>query len=369
MVEKPSQDQGEQPVASAETEETLKALVFYLRFVALIAIALALYLAQSFFVPVLLALVFALTLNPLVDASAKIKVPRAISSAIILLAALSAMYVGVSYLAQPMQGLIQDAPQMGRELQFKLRSLRESVDQVNKVQEEVEKATESDDDPEIQRVRIVERGSVFDASDEILTIGASSVLTLVLTYFFLTTGDLVRWKMVRVMPKLKDKKHALMIAEEVERDVSRYLLTVSVINGCLGFAVGAAFYFLGMPNPILWGVIAGLLNFLPYVGSGIGILLSGAMAVLAFPLISQALLVPATYFFLTLLEGQFVTPVILGKRFSINTVAILLALAFAGFLWGAIGVFLAMPLLIILKAFCNHIEKLSVLGEFLSGRD
>ena len=137
----------------------------------------------------------------------------------------------------------------------------------------------------------------------------------------------------------------------------------------LGVLVGVAVWMLGMPNPLLWGVLAGLLNFLPYVGAIGGIALSGAVAIISFDTLGQALTVPFAYLLLTLIEGQFVTPYLLGRRFSINIVVILLSIAFWGFMWGAAGVFVAVPILIILKAVADQFEELASLSEFLSGSD
>ncbi len=221
----------------------------------------------------------------------------------------------------------------------------------------------------VQEVIIRQPGLVARVSDDAVAMAASALLVLTLSLFLLMSRDLFYLKVVRVMPTLSDKKRALQAAYDIERDVSRYLLTVAVINAGLGTMVGLSLWALGMPNPLLWGVMAAALNFLPYLGALGGIVITGMVAIITFDTLGEALTVPAVYLVLTVIEGQFITPYLLGRRFSLNVVVILVSIAFWGFLWGAVGVFVAVPFLIILKVLCEHIDGLSNLGEFLSGED
>ena len=169
----------------------------------------------------------------------------------------------------------------------------------------------------------------------------------------------------RVLPSLSDKKTALRIVYDVEREVSAYILTITMINAGLGIAVAAAFYLLGMPTALLWALVAFVLNFIPYVGPGAGVALSGLFAIVAFDSLGFALLVPAAYIAVIGIESQIVSPYLLSRRLQLNSVAILLALAFWAWAWGIAGIVVAVPLLVTLRIFCSHLPSMSAIGEFL----
>jgi predicted PurR-regulated permease PerM len=138
-----------------------------------------------------------------------------------------------------------------------------------------------------------------------------------------------------------------------------------VINACLGLAVGAAMYLIGVPNPVLWGVVAGTANYIPYLGAVVGAVVVGVVAFLSLDSASHALLAPISYMTLSAIEGQLITPTILGLRFSLNPVVIYVWLIFWGWMWGVVGAVLAVPLLTIFKIFCDRIPSLSPVGDFL----
>jgi predicted PurR-regulated permease PerM len=171
-----------------------------------------------------------------------------------------------------------------------------------------------------------------------------------------------------VLPTFGDKKMALRIAFDVEREVSRYLATVFAINLGLGVSIGTCMWLLGMPNPALWGAMAFAFNFIPYIGSLVGMVLVAAVSLVTFTDIWSVLLPPVVYFLCTTIEGQIVTPTIVGRRLKMNTVAVFLAVAFWAWLWGFAGAIIAVPMLVILKVFAQHVDALSGVGEFLSAR-
>jgi predicted PurR-regulated permease PerM len=233
---------------------------------------------------------------------------------------------------------------------------------------QVEEMTESDD-PNVQRVVLSEPGLLSRAASGVPEILAQVALTLVLLLFLLASGDMFYEKLVKALPTLSDKKRGLRIARGVEREVSRYLFTISIINMGLGVAVALAMFAIGMPNPILWGVAAAILNFIPYLGALIGAVLVAAVGLYSFDTIGMALMAPGLYLVCTTLEGQFVTPMVVGRRLEMNAVAIFVTVAFWGWLWGIVGALIAVPMLVIIKVFADHVDGLGALGEFLSARD
>jgi predicted PurR-regulated permease PerM len=189
-----------------------------------------------------------------------------------------------------------------------------------------------------------------------------------MTLFLMASGDLFYEKLVRVLPTLSDKKNALRITYDVEREVSRYLVTTALINAAVGVAVGAVFLFLGMPSPHLWALFAFGMNFIPYIGPLAGIGVSAMVSLVAFDQLSDAMLVPLAYAAVVALETHVVTPGVLSRGLSLNAVAVLLAVALWTWAWGIPGAVLAVPFLVTLRVLCDHLPGLAALGEFLSER-
>ncbi|MGH8094772.1 MAG: AI-2E family transporter, partial [Chthoniobacterales bacterium] len=194
----------------------------------------------------------------------------------------------------------------------------------------------------------------------------STLTTLILLYFLLAYDGVFLAKLIKLMPTLSDKKRAVSIAHEIEGQVSRYLFTITVINCSLGLAVGTTVGLLGLPNPLMWGAMVALLNFIPYLGALAGIICLTLGALLSFNSIGYALLLPASYFLLATLEGNVITPMVMGRSLTLNPVLVLLSLAFWGWMWGIVGVLLAVPILAAFKIFCSHIEPMEPLAEFIS---
>jgi predicted PurR-regulated permease PerM len=173
-------------------------------------------------------------------------------------------------------------------------------------------------------------------------------------------------KIVQSFTRLSEKKRALRIVYDVEREVSRYLLTVAIINAGLGAVVGLGLWALGLPNAAVWGVATAAFNFLPYIGALVTVVLVACISLVSFDTLSYAILPPLFVIGCNVVESQFVTPVVVGRRLEINAVAIFIAVAFWSWLWGFVGALIAVPLLVIFKVFCDHFESWKNVGNFLS---
>ncbi len=189
-------------------------------------------------------------------------------------------------------------------------------------------------------------------------------MTLVLLYFLLASGDMFLLKLV-ILPTLENKKRAVEIYRQIEADVSTYLSVVTLINFAFGCIIGSSMYLLGMPNPLLWGVMAAVLAYIPYLGSLIGISTVTVVAILTFDDIFRIIMVPSIYFALDTVEANLVTPMIVGRRLALNPVVIFIWLIFCGWIWGITGALLAVPLLAIIKIISDKVEQLAPIGEFL----
>jgi predicted PurR-regulated permease PerM len=190
--------------------------------------------------------------------------------------------------------------------------------------------------------------------------------TLVLLYLLLASGDLFLQKLVRVMPTLREKKRAVEISHEIQQNISHYLFSVSLINIGLAIAVGGGLYFMGVRNAAMWGMLVALLNFVPYFGPSAGILLLATVGFLMFDTFWQAVLPAAWYLLLHTLEANFITPVLLGRRFSLNPVVIFVSLIFWIWLWGVPGALLSVPILVSIKALSDRVPAMSAVSKLLS---
>jgi predicted PurR-regulated permease PerM len=190
--------------------------------------------------------------------------------------------------------------------------------------------------------------------------------TLVLIYLLLASGDLFLQKLVRVMPTLSDKKRVIEVSHEIQQNISNYLFSVSLINVGLGLIVSVGLYFMGVPNAAMWGMLVALLNFVPYFGPVVGISLMAAVGLLTFDNLWQAVIPPAWYLLLHLLEANLITPVLLGRRFTLNPVVIFVSLIFWTWLWGVPGALLSVPLLVSIKVICDRVPAMSSVSELLS---
>jgi predicted PurR-regulated permease PerM len=335
----------------------------------LILLTGAMYYARDFVLPVILALLVTLTFMPVVRWFSRRGVPAAVSAiALVILIGAGLGGTGVM-LADPVSEMIEQSPEFAAKLRermsgfqgpFGLGRLVQSAEQLRDL---TETATGGES---AQKVVIAQPGVVAILAETLSGIGATLAATLILVVFLLSSGDLFLQKLVRALPTLHDKKRSLRVVRDVEAEVSRYLVTITAINVGFGLAVGVAMALIGMPNPVLWGVAGFLLNYIPYVGTIVGVVLTGAVGLVTFPTLPAALLAPAAYILINVAENSLITPFVLGRRLELNAVAILIALAFAGWMWGIVGAVIAVPLLVVVKVFCDNFPSLSTFGEFLS---
>src|SRR5438045_516334 len=331
----------------------------------ILALFYTIYYLRSVLLPIVLALLLSYLLRPIVRGLARIKIPTLLGAALILITLLSAITLGISALATPAAGWLAKAPDGLRELEYKLLPMKRSMAEMAKASGEIEKIATPDSGSklavEVKRHPITE--TLYVRTPEFIT---SSVLLLILLYFLLAYDGVFIAKLIKLLPTLSDKKRAVSIAHDIESHISRYLLTATVINACLGLAVGSTVGLLGLRNPVMWGVVVAVLNFVPYLGALTGIICMTIGATLSFESLSYALIFPTVYLLFGILEGNFVTPWVMGRSLSLNPVIVLLSLAFWGWMWGIAGVILAVPILAAFKIFCVHIKPMEPLAEFLS---
>jgi predicted PurR-regulated permease PerM len=342
-----------------------------LRGIFALVIVAAMYVAQDFLLPLVLAFFLALSFRPAVRLLEKAMIPPWLS-AVMFVAVLAALSGLTLYLTiGPIAAWIDDMPRLSRLFSEKFGGMRDMLDQLANLNAKMLDAAVLPSESAVQEVVIHAPALptlLALATGYPVQLAITVLATLVIAVFLLASGDLFYEKLVRVMPNLTDKKRALRIVYDIEHDVSAYVLTLIALNAGLGVSVGVTFYVLGMPSPHLWGILTFVLHFIPYVGAITGTALCAFMSVVVFDSLGYALIAPLAFVGLSLIESEIVSPLVFGRRLELNSVAILLSLAFWTWMWGVPGTILAVPVLVVLKVFCGHVEGLSGLGEFISAR-
>src|SRR5437660_169046 len=331
----------------------------------ILAMFYTMYFMRSILLPIVLAVLLSYLLRPIVRALARAKIPTLLGAAVILIALLLGIGSGISALAVPVADWLQKAPTGLQELQRKFMPMKKSMTKVAQASGQIEKLATPDSPTktavEVKRHPITE--ILYTRTPEFI---ASALLLVILLYFLLAYDGVFIAKLIKLMPTLSDKKRAVSIAHDIESHISLYLLTATVINACLGMAVGITVGFFGLRNPVMWGVVVALLNFVPYLGALTGIICMTIGATLSFDSLSYALIFPAVYLAFGTLEGSFITPWIMGRSLTLNPVIILLSLTFWGWMWGIVGIILAVPILAAFKIFCVHIKPMEPLTKSLT---
>jgi predicted PurR-regulated permease PerM len=334
----------------------------------------ALFFARPVLLPIFLACVAAMTLKPLIRWSSCAHISPTVSAAVVLLTLVAGVAIGFVQFGRPAMAWVDSTPQHMTELRQKIQKLlppgarfSEAAAAVNNLgATEAEKKAEQKVAPTVQ-VQVKDNHSSTFLINWTGTLLVGIIETLVLLYLLLASGDLFLQKLVHVMPTLGDKKRAVEISHEIQQNISNYLFSVTLINIGLGIVVSGGLYFMGVPNAGMWGIFLAALNFVPYFGPVAGIVLLAAVGLLTFDTsLWRALLPPGWYLLLHLLESNLITPVLLGRRFTLNPVVIFVSLIFWTWLWGVPGALLSLPILVSIKVISDHVPALSPVSEVLS---
>lgn len=335
------------------------------------ALGVLLYFAHAAFTPVALALLFGLILSSPVEALHKRRVPRSLSAALILVIVLSCLGGIVTFMWEPAQEWFAKAPQT-------MLAIKQKVSPIAKIMNRV-------DDLRKNAVNLGAQGHAPPAavaapvaateSAPALILGAGApvipgVLAFVIvTLFLLTGGPPMMARMTAAFVDNLNASYVLHIIEKVRAEVGHFYLITTLINIGLGALTGVAMQFWGMPTPFLWGVLAALLNYIPYAGPGTTLIVVTLVAAVSFSTLGQVLGVAGTYVIIALIEGQIVQPLLVGRRMEVNPLLIFLALWFGGLFWGVAGVILATPILVALKVIAENTKSGKPMMEFLGPND
>jgi len=199
------------------------------------------------------------------------------------------------------------------------------------------------------------------------TFTAQFLTTFLVLFFLLISGDTFLRRLVEVMPRFRDKRQVTDISQQIEADISIYLVTITFMNALVGLATGLAMWALGLEDAVLWGAIAFLLNFVPILGPLTGVAIFLGVGMLSLDPLWKAFMPMVLYSVIHIIEGETVTPMLLARRFTLNPVLVIISLLFWDWMWGIPGAILAVPMLAMLKIVCDRIRSLAALGHFLEG--
>jgi len=324
---------------------------------ATLAVGFTLWAAQDVVLPVLLAAFFALVGNPIIRTLRRLRLPRFLAALIVLLGGLAAAGALGTQLWQPASVWFREAPSELRQLAPKLREWTKPVQEANRAAENFARAAggETGKRPQIVRTAQDDPYRMLTTTPRLL---ASILAVVLLTFFFMVYGENLQRQAIALLSSRQQKKFTVDILHSIEREVSRYVLTISVINTVVGLIFATALYLLKMPlsEAMLWGTLVALLNFAPYVGPLIGVVMMLLVGFITFDEPLYTLLPAGIYLVLHTLEGQIITPIILGRRMALSPLVLILALMLFGWAWGIIGLLLAVPLLVCVKLVLARVE-------------
>lgn len=355
--------------AADETEMPLPsdAQTFFLGGLFALGVFAVLYLASAIILPVILAFVLNLLLQPAVRLLGRVHLPRAVGALLIVLLVIGALVGLVAALSVPAATWAERLPEGIPRLEAHLQVIKGPIDALRKV---IQQAEQVADAPPGQ-------GSIVSVRRDLgltgaLFAGTRSVLdglftTFLVLYFLLVAGNIFLRRIVEILPTFTNKRQAVDISQQIQEDISAYLVTITVMNAAVGVTTAAAMYLCGLGDPLLWGATAFLLNYIPILGPFFGICIFVLVGMLSFESLWWALLPPALYFGIHLIEGETLTPMLLARRFTLNPVLVILSLVFWFWMWGVPGAILAVPMLAILKIISDRLRPLKALGHFLEG--
>ena len=332
-----------------------------------LAIVAALYVARDVVIPVVLALLLALLLKPLLRHLQAWNLPDIAGSFILLLAVSLLLGLGVMTLAGQAQQWLADTPQVLNKARQLLPTKSGPLKDLKEATTAVEDITRTDESQPPLKVEAVSQDAIYTALGISTHFLGSAVIVIVLAFFLLAFNKTLLNQAVESQDSFNEKRNVVQLLRNIETGISRYLFTVTAINIGLGVVSGIAFWLLGIPNAILWGVLVAVMNFVPHVGAFVCMAVLFLVGAVSHESLSYGLLTAGVFALLTSIESYFVTPMVLSRSLQLSPLAIILAILFWGWLWGIAGGLMAAPLLAILKITCDQFDSLQGLGAFLSG--
>jgi predicted PurR-regulated permease PerM len=365
-----SMDQKTEVAPPAEEPEELPLpsdpKVIFLGGLFVLALLATAYVASDIVLPLVFAIILKLLLQPAMRILERLRLPRMLA-ALLLILALFGTIVGLgAAVSGPAGTWAAKLPEGIPRLQERLSFMREPIDTLQRFLRQVENFGETAPSP---NAAASERGptlltKLFTGTRNF----ASGFFTTVLFLFFLlVSGDVFLHRLVEILPRFSSKRQVVEISQQIESDITAYLVTITIMNATVGIAMGLAMWLTGVGDPILWGTVAFLLNYVPILGTALGVLIFLLAGLLTTDTLWLALLPAALYLGFHVIEGETVTPMLLARRFTLNPVLVIISLVFWFWMWGIPGAILSVPMLAITKIICDRVRPLAAFGHFLEG--
>jgi predicted PurR-regulated permease PerM len=366
----------ETPSMPAETRVSIRSVAL-----TVLAFAAGMYLlhwAQEAFIPIVLSILISYSLEPIVTLMTRVRVPRIVAAGLVVLMTGGVLGYGIYSLSDDVTALVAQVPDAAQRLRRMMDrdSSPGPIEQVQKAAAELQKTADqaAGTNParkDVTRVQIEEpainvRQYVTWGSTSLLTFAGQATLVFFFVFFLLASGDLFKRKLVKLAgPSLEKKKITVQILDEINRQIARFLVVRVATSVVVGVATWIAFSMIGLKQAALWGTVAGIFNTVPYFGPVIVAIGTAIVAFLQFGTAAMAVYVSGISLVITSIEGWLLTPWLTSRTARTNEVAIFVGLIFWSFVWGIWGTLLAVPMLVAVKAYCDHIEDLKPVGELL----
>jgi predicted PurR-regulated permease PerM len=330
----------------------------------ILACGAAFYAARSYLLPIVAAFVLSVLLAPPVGALENLRVPRVLAAAGAVLGLCAMIYIMIGLVAEPAASWASNSSAVVEAARGHLERFHSTMATVEEISSEVEELT---GDPNAREIVVQGPGLTQALATSARQLTVQIVFALVMTYFFLITRTEIRHKTIMTQSRLSGRLRVARVFRDVEKGVAVYISTLAMVNIGLGASVAAAMWMIGVPSPIMWGGLAAVLNFVPYFGPALLTLLLGAAGLVTFETLAGAAVPAIVYIALNFMESNLVTPLLLGRRMTLNPLTILLAVSFWTWIWGPVGGVLSIPMLIMLKVVCEHTRVLQPFGDFIGG--
>jgi predicted PurR-regulated permease PerM len=331
-----------------------------------LAMLAASYVAAEIMLPIVLAFVLSLVLQPAMRILERVRLPRGFAAILLILVLFGTLGGLGTALSGPATSWAEKLPTGIPNLQERLSFLSRPIAAFQKFADQAQRLTIGG---EAKAVPVAVQGSGL--SDRLLsgtrTFASGLLETVLVLFFLLVSGDTFLRRLVEILPRFRDKRQAVDISKQIESDVAAYLSTITIMNLAVGVATGAVMALCGVGDPVLWGTVAFLLNYIPILGPMIGVVVFLLAGLLSIDLLWLAFLPAGLYLLIHLVEGETVTPLLLARRFTINPVMVILSLVFWYWMWGVPGAILSTPMLAITKIISDRIRPLMAFGHFMEG--
>ncbi|MBV9827874.1 MAG: AI-2E family transporter [Alphaproteobacteria bacterium] len=364
----PAEASSEIELESPSPYATVELRTVFQGILVLLACLAACYAAAEIVLPIFLAIILSAVFAPVMRFLMRLHVPRALAALLIVLSVISLFGIVGLLLSGPIADWIANMPQTLPKLEQRLRFLSTPLKSLHDALSHIQNIGQTPGGQQQPAVAVQQNSDLPAALLTQMRVVASGAFTTMLVLFFvLVAGDQFLRRFIEILPNFKSKRKAVEISQEIEQDISMYLVTITIMNALVGIATAGMAWATGLGSPLLWGTVAFLVNYVPILGPTAGVLLFLVTGLVTLDPLWKAFLPAGLYLLIHVIEGETVTPMLLATRFTVNPVLVMLGVVFWYWMWGVCGAILSTPLLAILKIVCDRVDGLRPLGHFIGG--